>query len=174
VRSWPHPATRHPAATGPRRRPQAHPAAKGEADRLQRQARLTQQQHGRHGAGYPVLDERSLADACFSEDQECLRLAIGRLIQDLSNCGQLSLAANENSPGRGVRSHESSSRRRKAGSQPRLTEKPEGLSARSEEWHPMRMLSHEHSVEMSDFTTRRSPRCLVRESTCMFDAAVLW
>ena len=38
----------------------------------------------------------------------------------------------------------------------------------------MRMLPHEHSVEVSDFTTRRSSRCLVRESTCMFDPAALW
>ena len=38
----------------------------------------------------------------------------------------------------------------------------------------MRILPHEHSLEVSDFTTRRSPRCLVRESTCIFDAAALW
>ena len=38
----------------------------------------------------------------------------------------------------------------------------------------MRTPPHEHSVETSDFTTQRSPRCLVRESTCMFDAAAPW
>ena len=37
----------------------------------------------------------------------------------------------------------------------------------------MRILPHEHSVEVADFTTRRGPRCLVRESTCIFDAAAL-
>jgi hypothetical protein len=37
----------------------------------------------------------------------------------------------------------------------------------------MRMLSRVQSVEVSDFTTQRSPPCLVRELTCMFDAAVL-
>jgi hypothetical protein len=38
----------------------------------------------------------------------------------------------------------------------------------------MRILQHEHSVEVSDFTTRRSSRCLIHESTCRFDAAALW
>jgi hypothetical protein len=125
-----------------------------------------------------VLDEHGLADAGFSEDQQRLRLTIGRPIQDLPNCVQLSLAANENSPAcLGVRSHESSTHRGKAGSRPESQiqrTKSEGLSARSEEWHPMRMLPHEHSVEVSDFTTRRSPRCLVRESTRTFHAKALW
>jgi hypothetical protein len=33
----------------------------------------------------PRADERSLADAGFSEDQECLGLTIGRPVQDLSD-----------------------------------------------------------------------------------------
>jgi len=104
-----------------------------------------------------VLDERSLADAGFSEDQECLGLTIGRPVQYLSDRSKLSFAASESFPERlGTGSHKSSSHRTKAAPH-RFTDpgsKPQGFRRDLRGLVSDLHVAPDSSVEVSDLTSQ--------------------